>query len=193
MRGEWRWLFLGALVVGLLPCGPCHAQGQSSEERKGTAVTIAGMESRTPGSWIEVKTKQQFRVKQFRLPRIGDQKDDAEVIVYYFGEGGAGSVEANVKRWKSMFVPPEGKTIEDVTKVEQKKINCMAATYFDAHGTYLFRASPMATETERRPNYRMINIILETKNGPYFFRLVGPDETVARYKKGFDEWIEGFK
>ena len=30
-------------------------------------------------------------------------------------------------------------------------------------------------------------------NDPYQIRLTGPAATVEHYKKGFDEWVKGFK
>jgi hypothetical protein len=39
----------------------------------------------------------------------------------------------------------------------------------------------------------MLAVYWDSKGGPYFFRLVGPARTVEHYKKGFDEWLMGFK
>jgi hypothetical protein len=188
------------LGCGIAACGlevACQAvvYGQQKETRKGVLVTIDGLKSRVPTDWVEEDPTSRFRVKQFRLPAVKDDKDNAEVVIFYFGEGSGGSAADNIKRWKGMFVPPEGKKIDDVTKVEKKKIHGVSATYFDIHGTYLFKERPFdpASETSRRPNYRMINVYFESKKGPYFFRLVGPADTVENYKKGFDEWVEDFQ
>jgi hypothetical protein len=162
---------------------------------EGTPVRIDGLQSRTPADWVEERTDGRFRIKQFRLSAIGDDKDNAEVTVFFFGQGGGGSVEANVKRWKGMFVPPEGKKIDDVAKVDTFKVGPVEITQLDVNGTYVFRDRPADpnSPTSRRPNYRMIGVVFASKNGPYFVRLVGPAETVTHYKKGFDEWLKGFK
>ena len=135
-----------------------------------------------------------MRLKQFRLSPIGDDKDHAEIVILYFGQGQGGSAEQNIKRWKSQFKPPEGKTIQDVSKVEKFKVSGFPVTYLDIQGTYSFLppSNPNAKMTIR-PNYRMLGVVLEAKKGPYFIRLLGPADTVAHYKKGFDEWIKGFK
>src|SRR5205823_400551 len=162
-----------------------YAQQRDS---KGVLVTIDGLKSRAPADWVEEDPTSRFRVKQFRLPAVRDDKDNAEVVIFYFGEGSGGSLADNVKRWKGQFIPPEGKKIDDVAKTEKKKIHGVAATYFDIKGTYLFKERPFDpnSETSRRPNYRMIKVYFESKKGPYFFSLIGPADTVGHYKKGFD-------
>src|SRR5207248_764687 len=122
-------------------------------------------------------------------------KDEAEVVIFYFGEGGGGPVDDNIKRWKGMFVPPEGKKIDDVAKVQKLKVGDVPVTYLDIHGTYSFQSPPSDpnAKTTRRFNYRMLAVVFESKKGPYFIRMVGPADTVAHYKKGFDEWLKGFK
>jgi hypothetical protein len=137
----------------------------------------------------------QFRIKQFRLPAVGDDKENAQLMIFSFGPRGGGSVDANIKRWKSMFLPPEGKTIDEVAKVEKLKIDGVHYTYFDARGTYLARTRPNdpASDTTPYPNYRMLAGVLEAKDKPYYIRLVGPADTVAHYKPGFDQWLKAFK
>jgi hypothetical protein len=187
----WLWLSCGLLVSP----GLVDAQAVQKPNRKSAVVTIGELKSQTPTDWVEEKPANKFRVAQFRLEPVNDDKDAAEVVIFFFGEGGGGTVADNIKRWKDMFIPPEGKKIDDVAKVEKKKINGLAATYFEIQGTYLSRErqfDPNA-KVSRRPNYRMIKLILETKKGPYYFSLIGPENTVAHYKKGFDGWIEGFK
>jgi hypothetical protein len=178
------------LAAGLaLVSEPASAQG----EKKGALVSLDGLSSRAPADWKEVEGARQFRYKEFSLPRQGDDKADAELIIFYFGEGGGGGVDANITRWKGMFEPPAGKTADDIAKKEEMKIGNVKATYLDLTGTYLFKPFPMAPRAEPRPNHRMIGVIFESPKGPYFFRLVGPEKTVTYHKKAFDEWLKNFK
>lgn len=192
-----RWLLLAAAVLaaGLWSVDPGAGQEKSSEKGKGTVVKLGGVESRTPADWYEEKPTSNMRLYQFRLSPIGDDKDNAEIVVFYFGEGQGGSAADNIKRWKGSFVPPEGKTIENVAKVQKMKVGPTPVTLLDIHGTYSFKFPPFSpsAKTTLRPNYRMLGVIFEAKKGPYFIRMVGPENTVAYYKKGFDEWLKGFK
>jgi hypothetical protein len=190
----WFLLLSAALVTcGLVPAESSARQGDS---KKGTVVKLDGLQSRTPADWIEEPPTNRMRFKQFRLPAVMDDKDNAELIIFFFGTGGGGTAEENIKRWKAMFVPPEGKKIEDVAKVDNKmKVGDVKVTYLDVNGTYLQKDRPFDpnSPTNRRSNYRMLGVVFESKNGPYFIRLVGPADTVAHYKKGFDQWLKGFK
>ncbi|MGH9678115.1 MAG: hypothetical protein ACRD36_13510, partial [Candidatus Acidiferrum sp.] len=90
---------------------------------------------------------------------------------------------------------PEGKSINDVSKVAEIKIGGREATRLDIHGSYLFKVRPFdpVDKGEKRPGYRMIGIQYAGPNNLYHMRFVGPAKTVEYYKKGFDEWLKNFK
>ncbi len=165
----------------------------ASADDKGAVVTIDGLSSRTPADWKELQTDGLPRFKQFALPKAAGDKADAELIIYFFNTGGGGGVKANIDRWKGQFQPPEGKKIDDVAKVEDFKVGNVPVTYLDVQGTYLFKARPMDTRVEPRPDQRMLAVVFESPKGPYYIKLVGPEKTVAQHKKGFDEWLKNFK
>src|SRR5262245_34956776 len=102
---------------------------------KGTVVTLGDMKSTTPGDWKSQPPANKFRAYQFAV-------GDAELVIFYFGEGGGGGSADNIKRWKGQFQPPDGKSIEDVSKVETMKVGKAELTYLDIHGTYLYKNPP---------------------------------------------------
>jgi hypothetical protein len=168
---------------------------EKSANKQGEPVSLDGLQSRVPADWKQEETTNRLRAYQFRVPRVKDDKDDAEMVIFYFGPGGGGSAADNVKRWKAMFIPPEGKAIDDVAKVEKMKVGNVDVTYVDVQGTYKFKARPAdpSSKEELRPNSRMLGVVFESPKGPYFFRLVGPAKTVTHHKQGFDDWVKGFK
>jgi hypothetical protein len=186
-----------ALLAGVgLACQVQETKLVAAEgEKKGALVSIDGLSSRAPGDWKEEEATVQTRYKQFKLPKQGDDKAEAELVISFFGQGSGGGVDANIDRWKKQFEPPAGKSIDDVAKKEDLKIGEVKATYFDVSGTYLMKRRPFDPNEKPTPmpNYRMINIIFESPKGPYFFRLVGPEKTVTHHKKAFDEWLKNFK
>ena len=129
------------------------------------------------------------------LPRADGDDRDAELIIFHFGKGSGGSAEANVARWKTIFEPPRGKSIDDVSTVKVRRISGLKVTTFEVRGTYLYRSRPVdpLITAEKRKNHRMLSSIIESENGPYFIRLVGPNRTVKQYKKGFEAWLKAFK
>ncbi len=172
--------------------GPSRAGADDKKDAgKGTVVDLGGMSSRAPASWKEEEPSNSMRYAQFRLPKTGDDKRDAEVVIFNLG----GSARDNVARWKDQFQPPEGKSIGDVSKVTEMKVGDANVTYLDIRGTYVFKAQPFnpAAKAEKLPDYRMLGVIFETPQKQFQIRCVGPAATVEHYKAGFDEWLKNFK
>jgi hypothetical protein len=190
------------LGVGLVGClvvylGLASSAGLRADDDKGTRVTIDGLTSMAPADWKEEEVSERARnfgrVKQFKLPRAKGDKHHGELVIFSFM--GGGSVKANVERWQGMFIPPKGKKIDDVTKVEKTKVGKVPVVFVDIHGTFKYSKAPFApnVKKELRPDYRQVNVIFEGKDATYFFRLTGPAKTIARYKKGFDTFVKSFK
>ena len=133
-----------------------------------------------------------MRLAQFRLPKVKGDEFDAEVVIF---KGIGGSAKSNIERWKSFFIPPEGKTIDDVAKVTEIKIADQNAPYLDVQGTYKFKERPFDPQAkeELREHYRMLGVAFDGPKNPYHIRLVGPANTVENYKQGFDDWLKSFK
>jgi hypothetical protein len=166
---------------------PVAAAGGGAEVKLDTYKSVA------PKTWKDVPPSSSMRLKQFSVPRASGDSADAEIIIFFFGPGQGGGFEDNVARWKGFFKAPEGKTIDQVAKKETAKYGPIKASILDISGTYLFKAAPMAPTSEERPNHRMIAMMLETPNGPYYLRFVGPAKTIAQNKKDFDAWLKAFK
>lgn len=115
----------------------------------------------------------------------------AEVIVFYFGAGGAGDVAANLNRWRGMFTAAGGEPLgADAGKQEAFDTNGMKGTRFDVSGVYAPR--PMAAGApapEPKPGYRMLAAIVESGAGPYYFRIVGPEKTVEAERAAFLQMV----
>jgi hypothetical protein len=156
-------------------------------------VTLGGMKSSAPSDWKSEATSSRMRVYQFAVPKSEGDPRDAEIIIFTFGAMGGGTAEQNVARWKSMFIPPEGKKIDDVAKVDEFKVGPAEVTYLDVQGTYRHKASPMATTEDLRPDSRMLAVMFQTAQGPYYIRFVGPAKTVSAHKQQFDDWLKAFK
>jgi hypothetical protein len=186
MRIAW---YLTLLAFGALAAG---AGTLAAQDKKGDVVGLDGMKAPVPGEWKAEKPANLMRHIQFRLPKFGDDKDDAELVVF---KSLSGTPEQNIKRWKDMFQPPEGKGIEDVAKVTEIKIGTAKAPYLDVSGTYKFKAAPFdpKSKVELKPGFRMLAIQYDGKDDTYHLRLVGPAKTVDHFKKGFDDWLTGLK
>lgn len=162
---------------------------------KGKEIEIDGLKSKTPASWKAEETTIQNRVYQFLIPKAEGDTQDAQLMVFFFGAGSGGSVDANITRWKGMIVPADGVKPEDAFKTSEFKVGDVKVTMLEANGTYKFKKRPFDPneEGELRPDYRLVGVIFESKNGPYFMRAVGPKKTMEANRKGFEEWLKNFK
>jgi hypothetical protein len=190
MRRAWWLVLLGVWATG------CAAGSGATDPagKEGSVVTLDGLKSSTPADWKSEKPSSKLRTYQFRLPRFQDDKEDAELVIFYFGAGAGGSVRDNLKRWKDQFQPPQGKTTDEVAKVEEFDVGKVKVTYLDIHGTYLSK-SPVDPNAKvvRKEDYRRFGVIFESPNGPYFITLTGPIRTLEQHKQAFDGWLKNFK
>ena len=191
MRTLSRLLTLGAVLLAL-GCFNAPAEDKKPDDKKGVVVELDGLKNTAPATWKEEAPSNKMRFMQFKLPKVGDDKDDAELVIF---KGLGGSAEANVKRWKDQFQPPAGKTADESAKVEKVKVAGNEGLYLDVTGSYAFKAAPFDpnSKTEKRDNYRMLAIHFEGPKEIYHIKVTGPAKTVESYKKGFDEWFKGLK
>jgi len=188
-----RITFLVAAALGLAAWMASSVRVSAAEEDKQVVVSLGGLESRAPLGWKQEETSRPNRVYQLRVPKV--EGADAEIAIFYFGQNGAGSNGDNITRWKGMFIPPEGKTIDEATKVSRFKTSGEDMTYADIQGTYKFKARPFDpnAKEELKPDYRMLGVIFGSPKGPYYIRFVGPAKTVNQHKLAFDYWLKSFK
>lgn len=191
-----RSLFAAAGVALLTALtGACTPETETTSTAvvadKGTVVEWAGLKSTTPGDWKEETPSSKLRQGQFKLVKAEGDKDDAEVAIFF--SPGGGGIEANLKRQTAAFQPAEGK--EKVgDKQEKIKIGGTEGVYQEVTGTFIKKPFPMAEKGTPMPGWKQIYVIFETKDGAVAsLWLRGPEKTVEKHKKGFDEWVKGFK
>ncbi len=179
---------IGALALATLVVGSTRAED----------FEMDGLKSKLPASWKKEETGNAMRAFQAKLPKVDGDAEDAALIVFFFGKGQGGGIDDNIKRWKDQFVAPEGKKIDDVSKLSDFKINGdkVKVTYLVIdNATYKFNPAPFnpnSTITEKK-DFSMLGAIVESPNGPYFIRVTGPKKTVDSQKKAFEDWIKAFK
>jgi hypothetical protein len=158
----------------------------------GTLLTQATVRYETPDTWVESPPASSMRVAEFRLPRVPGDPEDAELIVFYFG-GSGGSVEANLERWIGQIEQPDGRSSFEVASTTGFDVNGVAVTVLDVPGTYVAAVNPSSTTRLNKPNFRLLAAVLESQAGPYFFKLIGPDRTVARWDDTFTAFLRSIR
>src|SRR6185369_8971018 len=141
-----------------------------------------------PAGWIEEERTSSMRIAQYRLPKTETDTEDASLVLYYFG-GQGGSTTANVERWISQMKQAEG----NAAKQESLEVNGLKVTTVDVAGTYVAETAPGSGTFHNNPGYRLRAAVVETPNGPYFVKLVGPEKTVARWNDSFLSYVKSFE
>jgi hypothetical protein len=155
-------------------------------------LLAAGLTFSTPQGWRQSAGGSAMRVAEFTLPHADGDTEDAQLIVYYFG-GQGGSVDANIQRWVGQMQQPDGKASSAVAKKQTRTVNGLTVTLVDVGGTYVAEMAPGAASRYNKAHYRLRAGVVETTNGPYFIKLTGPEKTVTRWERAYDQFVSSFK
>src|SRR6185369_1129222 len=154
-------LTLLMLCSAIAACNGTDASNPSGGPNQGDVVKIGKLSAKAPASWKEEKPSSTMRLSQYRLPKAEGDPEDAELAIFFFESGG--SVQDNIDRWKGMFTAPEGKTIDQVTKVDKFQVAGINTTYSDIQGTFAFKdMNKQNSKVQKKPNYRHIGVIMES-------------------------------
>lgn len=194
------WVAIMAVVA---LCVSCSEPTPTSEVRgsgsapapaaaHGSAAPGGELHFQPPNGWRSETPSSSMRKGQYKLPRAEGDTEDAELVVYYFGQGQGGSVDANVERWIGQFRKADGAPAGDVARRTTVEVRGIKITIVDVSGTYT-GGGPMMGSGEPKPNYRMLAAVAETPGGPWFVKLTGPARTVAGWEKGFQEFLDSMR
>jgi hypothetical protein len=187
-------------AVALAACSTAPAPVPVSQSQPATtppsqpAASSAGdLKYQAPAGWVSEPASSSMRVAQYRLPRADGDSDDAQLALFYFGQGQGGSVEANLDRWVNQMVQPDGSSSKAKAKTETMTVKGLRVTLLDVTGTYNAEMSPGSGSRHNSAGYRMRAAVVETPKGPYFAKLVGPEKTIAKWDGEFRSYIGSFE
>ena len=188
MRTEW--IVGGIVLVGVMACARQPAKEAPEAPAKEPAPAVAreagtALAFVTPNGWIAVTPSSSMRKAQFRVPKNEGDAEDAECVVYYFGAGGGGGVEANLERWCSQFEQTDGRESSAVLVRSERQVGGMAVHEAELSGTYVAETAPGSGVHLNKPGFAMRGAIIESDHGAYYAKLVGPAATVARQADAF--------
>nr|QKW93783.1 hypothetical protein [Vitiosangium cumulatum] len=189
----------GAMTI-MVAVGVAQAQAQQTPPQAPAAQPApqqgapeaGGLTWTAPTGWESQGTRP-MRAATYRIAPAKGDTDAAELAVFYFGAGQGGAVDANVKRWLGQFQKSDGTPVTDKdAKTKKETLNGLAVTTVDVKGTYT-GGGPMMGPSTPKPGYRLLGAIVEGPEGPLFFKLTGPERTVASAEKGFRKLLESTK
>jgi hypothetical protein len=189
-------IILPVLLAGCAGPAPVRLSGNESASpaapQAGSGVS-GELRYRAPDGWVKEQPSSNMRVAQFQLPRAAGDSADGSLVVYYFGQGQGGSVEANLDRWMNQMKQADGTPSKDRAKVETKTVNGLKVTLLDVSGRYTAEMAPGADEHHDDASFRMRAAVIETPKGAYYVKLVGPEKTIAGWDSSFGSFVNSFE
>jgi hypothetical protein len=80
-----------------------------------------------------------------------------------------------------------------VARKEIRTVNGLKVTLVDVDGTYVAETAPGAGARHNKPHFRLRAGVVETPKGPYFIKLTGPEKTVTRWNRAYDQFVGSMK
>jgi hypothetical protein len=152
-----------------------------------------------PGMWTTTQGPRSGPKRAgYTVPHVGNDKEDGEVSVFFFGTGSLGDVPSNFKKWFEQF---DG-DVATSAKRESFEVRDKAfkVEMVDTTGTYKVALAPPVGPMKKSPvqmvkqSYRLIGAAVHTPSrGNWFFKLTGPDETVQAAKPSFRAMLESVR
>jgi hypothetical protein len=151
------------------------------------AEEAAGVKWTGPQGWKNEGSRP-MRAATYSVRVAQGDSGPAECVVYFFGAGSGGTVEANLDRWKSQFLI-NGQPAP--AKVEKRTIHGLTVTAISSAGDYTGMSGPNAAPSNAH-NFRLLGAIVEGPGGNLFVKFAAPARTVAANEKQFEALLSSF-
>jgi hypothetical protein len=150
---------------------------------------VGAIQLKLPEDWKAEPTTSGMRAAQWKIPGPKGA-DAAELVAFYFGQQGAGSVADNIQRWAEQF-DVNGQPAQ--AKKSTREVAGMPVTLVELEGRYVAAMTPGAAEKHDKPDMMMLGFIVETAKGPYYYKLTGPKATVQAVRTSFAETVANLR
>jgi hypothetical protein len=133
-----------------------------------------------------------MRRAQYEIPGAGPNTV-GELTVFWFGAGQGGSIDSNLERWYGQFAQPDGRPSAAVATRETRTSHGLTVTVTRVEGRFAGGGMPGAGTPTTHDGYALLAAIVETPNGPWFFKLTGPRATLVAAAPAFDAMVASFE
>ena len=154
-----------------------------------TTVTLLDYKTTVPAGWTPRTPSSNMRLAEYTIAGA-DATNGAEVVVYFFGKGQGGNVEANLARWKGQFSTPDGSPVPET--VTRDSTGAFPITFAEYRGTYA-RGIGAGDASQAKTGQILLAGIAETPRGTLFIQLFGPAARVAAERDAFMRFVRGLR
>jgi len=166
---------LAVVFVAVAGCGPSPSPAAPPPVEKSAAAEALSF--KVPPEWVSEKPVSTMRKAQYRVPDRQGKGGDASLTLFHFGASGF-SLESNIDRWRDQMGGAD-------PNIEVIKGAASKTTLVDIAGTYAGDAKDPPIESAR-----LLAGIVETSQGPWYFKFVGPAATVDGWKDAYVEMLK---
>lgn len=157
---------------------------------RGSAIAILDYIAVAPPDWQVIQPGSEFRLAEFTTPAVGDA-GGGSVVVFYFGPGQGGSLEANAARWQAQFTDEAGQNPEpEISPVDGAAFPTSVVTL---RGRYARGVGMGGTDEEALPDQVLFAAVVETPQGNIFVQLHGPAASVLGQREAFFAFVGGIR
>jgi len=175
----------GIVLVGVMWLSAGVGAVSADEGETSEAINVAGLLLVLPEGWRQETPSSPMRKVQARVP---GEAGDGELVVFFFGEGSGGGIEANIQRWIDQMEV----ALDTSPRREVIEANGLQITWVDVSGT--LKPSMMGIgPTTPVPNSRLLGAVVEGSGGPWFLKVVGPDATLGDHLDGFIQMLKNLQ
>jgi hypothetical protein len=189
-------LISAVALLALFACWACGNKGAtaiSNQQANASQSATGELRFKAPDGWTTEKPSSNMRAAQYKLPKAEGDKEDASLVLYYFGSNQGGTPQANIDRWISQMKQPDGSDSKSKAKTDTLTVNGLKVTSVDVTGTYTAEMAPGSQTFHNDDNYRLRAAVIETPKGNYYVKLAGPAKTIARWEQSYNDYLKSFE
>jgi hypothetical protein len=185
---------LGVLATPACNKAPAELDGApASSSAPGPAV--APLVWSPPGAWARLDPPSRPVAKKaiYRIDKAANDTDEAECFVAFYGTGSKGDPAVVFKEWFAQFDGDVGATAAR----ESFAVGALHVDTVEVTGTFKIGLTPTPRGKKASPvqmvksKWRLYGAVVKTPDrGNWFFKLVGPDDTVLGARSAFRSMLD---
>jgi hypothetical protein len=164
-----------AILGGLLVIGGCMPTN---------TVSVDQITFDVPMTWQKESPPEGSQSRRAQWNLGGDLK----VIVWQF-PGMQNKAAENIERWKSQFALEDSDAPSEDVMTDHFFASGNDIYTVDIRGRYVAETFPGSGVRENKPKHRMLGGYIETPDGDYVVKLVGPAGAVGFHASAFDQML----
>jgi hypothetical protein len=189
-----------ALLLAATACNKAPAELDGTPASSSVAVAaVAPLQWDAPGAWakLDLPSRPGGKKAVYRAAKAADDTDEGECFVAFYGTGAKGDPAAVFKEWFDQFDGNVGATAARESFAVAAGGGALQVETVEASGTFKIALTPTPRGKKAAPvqmvkaKWRLYGAVVKTPDrGNWFFKLVGPEDTVQAARSAFRAMLQ---